>query len=76
MDPLSALGLASNIIQITEFTGKLISQSKEIYRSADGTLSEHAILEEAARKPARASKYDEAGRAEAMQNSLVFKATK
>jgi hypothetical protein len=45
MDPLTALGLASNIIQIISFTSDLISNSREIYKSADGKLVQNLELE-------------------------------
>jgi hypothetical protein len=45
MDPLTALGLASNIIQLISFTSDLVSKSREIYKSADGALVEHLELE-------------------------------
>ena len=48
MDPLTALGLAANIVQFVDFTSKLISQSHEIYRSADGALEDHVALENVA----------------------------
>lgn len=48
MDPLTALGLASNVIQIVDFTSRLLSNSKEIYDSADGTLEMHRSLRQAA----------------------------
>ncbi|ORY14588.1 hypothetical protein BCR34DRAFT_479383 [Clohesyomyces aquaticus] len=48
MEPLTALSLASSIIQIVDFTGKIISRSKEIYRSADGVLETVTVLEQAA----------------------------
>ncbi|KAH8592623.1 hypothetical protein B0O99DRAFT_629379 [Bisporella sp. PMI_857] len=44
-DPLTALGLASNIVQIITFTSDLISKGREIYKSADGTLVENLELE-------------------------------
>lgn len=37
MDPLSALGLTSAILQIIDFSAKLISGAAEIYSSASGT---------------------------------------
>lgn len=40
MDPLSALGLASAILQIVDFSSKLISGATEIYSSASGTTAE------------------------------------
>lgn len=49
MEPLAALGLASNIVQIVDFSGRIISRSKEIYRSADGKLAAHIALEQAAK---------------------------
>lgn len=42
MDPLSALGLAGNIVTFIEFSSNLISGAYEIYRSADGVTSEVA----------------------------------
>ena len=39
MDPFSALSLASNICQLLEFGGRLVSGSLELYRSADRALS-------------------------------------
>ncbi|CZR54196.1 uncharacterized protein PAC_04079 [Phialocephala subalpina] len=45
MDPLTALGLASNIIQLISFTSDLIAKGREIYRSADGGLIENLELE-------------------------------
>lgn len=49
MEPLIALGLASNIIQIADFSGRLFSRSKEIYTSTGGTLSVYTDLEDAAK---------------------------
>lgn len=49
MEPLIALGLASSIIQIVDFSGRVISRSKEIYTSDNGTLKIHGDLEEAAK---------------------------
>ncbi|KAH6693389.1 hypothetical protein BKA61DRAFT_647796 [Leptodontidium sp. MPI-SDFR-AT-0119] len=45
LDPLTALSLASNIVQFLSFTGELIDRGREIYNSADGILVEHAELE-------------------------------
>ena len=45
MDPLSALGLASNIIQFVQFAAKLISESQEAYESIDGLSQRHSDLE-------------------------------
>ncbi|KAL1611914.1 hypothetical protein SLS60_000136 [Paraconiothyrium brasiliense] len=38
MDPLTAVGFASNIVQFVSFARDLISKGKEIARSADGAL--------------------------------------
>lgn len=53
MDPLTALGLASNIVQFVDFASKLISQSHEIYRSADGALEDNVALEHVAKNLSR-----------------------
>jgi hypothetical protein len=45
LDPLTALGLASNIISLVTFTSDLISKSREYYDSADGALIEQLELE-------------------------------
>lgn len=45
LDPLTALGVASNIIQCVHFTIGLFSKTHEIYRSADGALVENRDLE-------------------------------
>jgi hypothetical protein len=44
MDPISAFGIAVNVIQLVDFTSKLVSEAEEIYRSGDGELIEHAEL--------------------------------
>jgi hypothetical protein len=48
MDPFTALGVASNVIQIVEFSSRLISRTREIYHSRDGQLQDHVILDDAA----------------------------
>jgi hypothetical protein len=44
MDPVSAIGLASSLVQLVTFTGDLFSKTRAIYRSADGSLEEHGEL--------------------------------
>jgi hypothetical protein len=44
-DPLTTLGLASNIVQLISFTSDLISKGREISKSADGVLVENLELE-------------------------------
>ena len=39
MDPLTALSLAGNIVQFVEYGSKLFSQSRELYRSSEGSLA-------------------------------------
>lgn len=38
MDPVTALGIAAATVQFISFAGDVISKSREIYSSADGTL--------------------------------------
>jgi hypothetical protein len=45
VDPMTALGLASNVVQLVSFTSDIISKSREIYKSQDGKLVEHMELE-------------------------------
>ena len=49
MDPLTALGLASNIVQFVDFTSKLISTTQKLYVSSSGAKDEHLELEILAR---------------------------
>ncbi|KOS40917.1 hypothetical protein ACN38_g8216 [Penicillium nordicum] len=42
MDPFSALSLATSVIQFVDFATKLTSKGKELYRSTDGILADHA----------------------------------
>lgn len=44
MDPLSSVGLASNILQFVEFSVKLVGKGVEIYWSANGAPVQHADL--------------------------------
>ncbi|GLA87494.1 hypothetical protein AtubIFM56815_001920 [Aspergillus tubingensis] len=48
MDPLTAVGLASNIISFVDFTTQVISRCEELYRSGSGALAENLELEELA----------------------------
>ncbi|KAF2260634.1 hypothetical protein CC78DRAFT_555500 [Lojkania enalia] len=45
MDPLTALGLATSVIQFVQFAGKLISESQEAYESASGMSCRNINLE-------------------------------
>ncbi|KAF2869034.1 hypothetical protein BDV95DRAFT_609281 [Massariosphaeria phaeospora] len=44
-DPLTAIGLAGNIVQFVAFCGTLLSKTQELYKSADGALVEYLELE-------------------------------
>ena len=46
MDPVTAFSLACGILQIVDFSAKVVSACRAIYRN--GSLSEHAQLEERA----------------------------
>ncbi|KAH7360458.1 hypothetical protein BKA65DRAFT_421518 [Rhexocercosporidium sp. MPI-PUGE-AT-0058] len=45
MDPLTVLGLASNIVQFVDFTSKLISATHSLYASSSGAKLENVELE-------------------------------
>jgi hypothetical protein len=47
MDPFSALSIATAVIQVVDFSSKVISKSREIYLSADGTTEEVSLLQDA-----------------------------
>jgi hypothetical protein len=44
MDPATALGIASSIVQLVSFSSDLISKGNEIYKSVDGALSDNVEL--------------------------------
>lgn len=48
LDPVTAVGIAGNVVQFVDFGFKLISNSVELYRNS--TLLEHAQLREQARQ--------------------------
>lgn len=45
MDPLTAFGLANNILTFIDFTAKVISISTELYESKSGASHDHADIE-------------------------------
>jgi hypothetical protein len=44
MDPISAFGLAVNIIALVDFVGRVISYSSDAYKSSDGKIPENSEL--------------------------------
>lgn len=50
MESIAALGLASNIIQIVDFSSRVISRIEEVYHSPDGQTVEYAALSIAAKR--------------------------
>ena len=49
MDPLSALGLAGNVMTFIDFASRLINGSLELYHSTDGATASHRVLEDVTR---------------------------
>jgi hypothetical protein len=45
MDPLSALSLSGTIVQFVDFSGKLLKDGRELYRSSTGSLAVNDELE-------------------------------
>jgi hypothetical protein len=45
MDPLTALSIAASVVQFVDYGTKLLSKGRELYKSADGALSENVELE-------------------------------
>ncbi len=45
MDPVTALGVATSVVQFIHFSASLVSQTKRIYDSAEGTLPEYLACE-------------------------------
>ena len=50
MDPLSAVGLAANVIQFVDFATDLISRGNELYISSEGALSRNVEIEGVAKR--------------------------
>lgn len=50
MDPLTALGLASNVVQFIDFGLKVISKARQLGESVDGTLKENSEIEDVTRR--------------------------
>lgn len=44
LDPLTALGVASSIIQLVDFGRKLVSQTQETYHTANGATIENLTV--------------------------------
>ena len=49
LDPLTALSLASNVVQFLDFSAKLVGKGNELYKSADGSSIGNAELESIAK---------------------------
>ena len=45
MEALTALSVASSVIQFVDFGCKLLSQSRQLYKSAEGILTENVDIE-------------------------------
>ena len=45
MDPLSALGLAGNVVQFVQFASSLLNETRKIYHSVDGSPEDSERLE-------------------------------
>jgi hypothetical protein len=50
MDPLTALSVAASVVQFVSYGSELVSKSRELYKSAHGTLTENAEIEEASKR--------------------------
>lgn len=46
LDPLTALSIASSVLQIVDFGCKLVSETREIYHSASGATKDHVTAYE------------------------------
>jgi hypothetical protein len=77
MEPLSALSIATSVIQFVDFSSKIISGSLEIYKSGHAELSEHSNircvttkLEELAGGLEKSLKLDDSTNSHMSQNDL------
>jgi ankyrin repeat protein len=46
LDPLSALGLAGNLVQVIQFSYDIVSEGNKIYKDASGVLTQNKAIEE------------------------------
>ena len=44
MEPIAALSLASNVIQVVNFSAGIVSKSSELYKSHNGRLAQHTDI--------------------------------
>jgi len=58
MDPLVATGLAGNVVQFVDFSYKVVSTARKLYKSAGGTIAENQELEALARDLCELAKKD------------------
>jgi hypothetical protein len=77
MEPLSALNIATSVVQFVDFSSKIISKSLEIYKSDYAELSEYSNiryiitkLEELARDLEKSLKLDDSTNSHMSQNDL------
>jgi hypothetical protein len=60
MDPLSALSVAAAVVQFVDYGTKIVSKGRELYKSADGALSENIKLDTTAtRLPSLSSTFED-----------------
>jgi uncharacterized alpha-E superfamily protein len=45
LDPLSALSVAAGVVQFVDFSSKIVSKAKYLYKSINGVLRENAEAE-------------------------------
>ena len=50
LDPISAVGLASNVLSFIDFCIKILGKTKELHDSRDGSLLEHREIRVAAER--------------------------
>ena len=46
LDPLTALGLAGNLIQVIQFSYDIVSEGNKLYHDASGVLTQNKSVEE------------------------------
>ena len=49
LDPFSALSLTGNIVQLVDFSGRVVAHVVELYKSSSGLIKEHIELSASAR---------------------------
>ncbi|KAM0794758.1 hypothetical protein BDR22DRAFT_676431 [Usnea florida] len=72
LESLAALSLAGNVVQFIDFGCRLLSKSRELYRSSDGALAENVEIENIASSLTALSKGLTPGSSQTQSESIDY----